>query len=143
RDWSSDVCSSDLSAVPYGGNVRTGLSELDLLLGGLNPSDLIIVAARTGVGKTSLMLNFARNAAIGQHAKVAIFSLEMAGEQLAQRLLAAEARVDSARLRLGLHTEVEESRIMHAHGILSQADVYVDDSAALQIPELRAKSMRL
>jgi replicative DNA helicase len=128
---------------PFGGNIRTGLSDLDLLLGGLNPSDLIIVAARTGVGKTSLMLNFARNAAVGQHAKVAIFSLEMAGEQLAQRLLAAEARVDSARLRLGLHTEVEESRIMHAHGILSQADVYVDDSAALQIPELRAKSMRL
>ncbi len=78
------------------------------------------------------MLNFARNAAVGQHAKVAIFSLEMAGEQLAQRLLAAEARVDSARLRLGLHSEVEESRIMHAYGMLSQADIYVDDSAGLR-----------
>jgi replicative DNA helicase len=128
---------------PYGGNVRTGLSDLDILLGGLNPSDLIIVAARTGVGKTSLMLNFARNAAIAQHAKVAIFSLEMAGEQLAQRLLAAESRVDSARLRLGLHSEVEESRIMHAYGTLSGANIYVDDSAALRIPELRAKLMRL
>ncbi|HWO73598.1 MAG TPA: replicative DNA helicase [Dehalococcoidia bacterium] len=131
------------TVAPFGGNVRTGLSQLDLLLGGLNPSDLIIVAARTGVGKTSLMLNFARNAAVGQGAKVAIFSLEMAGEQLAQRLLAAEARVDSARLRLGMHNEVEESRIMHAHGILSSADIYVDDSAALQIPELRAKTIRL
>ena len=88
------------------------------------------------------MLNFARNAAVAQHAKVAVFSLEMAGEQLAQRLLAAESRVDSARLRLGLHSEVEESRIVHAHGILSQADIYVDDSAALQIPELRAKGFQ-
>ena len=131
------------AAVPYGGNLRTGLGELDKLLGGLNASDLIIVAARTGVGKTSLMLNFARNAAVGQHGKVAIFSLEMAGEQLAQRLLAAESRVDSARLRLGLHSEAEESRIMHAHGVLSQADVYVDDSAAIHIPELRAKAVRL
>ncbi len=77
------------TSVPYGGHVRTGLSQLDQLLGGLNPSDLVIVAARTGVGKTSLMLNFARNAAVGQGAKVAVFSLEMAGEQLAQRLLAA------------------------------------------------------
>jgi replicative DNA helicase len=129
--------------MPYGGHVRTGLSDLDMLLGGLNPSDLVIVAARTGVGKTALMLNFARNAAVGQGAKVAVFSLEMAGEQLAQRLLAAEARVDSARLRLGMNNEIEESRIMHGHGILSQADIYVDDSAGLQIPELRAKTMRL
>ncbi|MPZ49857.1 MAG: replicative DNA helicase [Dehalococcoidia bacterium] len=129
--------------VPFGGNMRTGISDLDLLLGGLNPSDLVVVAARTGVGKTALMLNFARNAAVGQAAKVAVFSLEMAGEQLAQRLLAAESRVDSARLRLGLHSETEESRIMHAHGVLSQADIYVDDSASLQIPELRAKTMRL
>ncbi len=131
------------TAVPYGGHVRTGLSDLDMMLGGLNPTDLVIVAARTGVGKTSLMLNFGRNAAVGQNAKVAIFSLEMAGEQLAQRLLASESRVDSARLRLGMHNEAEESRIMHAHGILSGADIYIDDSAALQIPELRAKLIRL
>jgi replicative DNA helicase len=131
------------TAMPFGGNLRTGLSDLDNLLGGLNRSDLIIVAARTGVGKTSLMLNFARNAALAQHAKVAVFSLEMAGEQLAQRLLAAESRVDSARLRLGLHSEIEESRIMHAHGVLSECEIYVDDSAMLQIPELRAKLVRL
>jgi replicative DNA helicase len=130
-------------SVPYGGHVRTGLSDLDHILGGLNPSDLVIVAARTGVGKTALMLNFARNAAIGSHAKVAVFSLEMAGEQLAQRLLAAESRVDSARLRLGMHNEAEESRIMHAHGVLSSAEIYVDDTAMLQVPELRAKLMRL
>jgi replicative DNA helicase len=131
------------TVAPYGGHIRTGLGELDMKLGGLNPSDLIIVAARTGVGKTSLMLNFARNAAVGQHAKVAVFSLEMAGEQLAQRLLASESRVDSARLRLGLHSEIEESRIMHAHGILSQADIYVDDSAMLSVDQIRIKSTRL
>lgn len=128
---------------PYHGNVRTGLSDLDHMLGGLNPSDLIIVAARTGVGKTALMLNFARNAAIGSHARVAVFSLEMAGEQLAQRLLAAESRVNSAHLRLGMHNEQEESRIMHAHGVLSGAQIWVDDTAMIQIPELRAKLIRL
>ena len=128
---------------PYGGRIRSGLSDLDTLLGGFNPSDLFIVAARTGVGKTALMLNFARNAAIGMDAKVAVFSLEMAGEQLAQRLLASESRIDSARLRLGLMSEVEESRMMHAHGMLSSADIYIDDSAGVQIPDLRAKCMRL
>ncbi len=131
------------TVAPYGGHLRTGFGDLDKLLGGFNPSDLIIVAARTGVGKTSLMLNFARNAAVGQNAKVAIFSLEMAGEQLAQRILAAESRVDSARLRLGLHSEAEESRVMNAHGILSSADIYVDDSAALAIEVLGHKTRRL
>ena len=131
------------TSLPFNGHVRTGFSQLDLMLGGLNPTDLIIVAARTGVGKTALMLNMARNAAVGQQAKVAVFSLEMAGEQLAQRLLASESRVDSARIRLGNHNEVEESRIMHAHGILSSADIYIDDSAGAQIPALRSKLMRL
>ncbi len=128
---------------PYGGHVRTGLSDLDQLLGGLNPSDLVIVAARTGIGKTALMLNFARNAAVGQGSKVAIFSLEMAGEQLAQRLLAAESKVDSARLRLGAHNEAEESRIMHAHGRLTQTQIYVDDTSALTVSQIRAKTMRM
>jgi replicative DNA helicase len=89
------------------------------------------------------MLNIARNAAVGQGAKVAIFSLEMAGEQLAQRLLAAESRVNSAHLRLGMHNEVEEGRIMHGHGILSEADIFIDDSAGATIPGLRSKLMRL
>jgi len=130
---------------PYAGRIRSGLSDLDKLLGGFNPSDLFIVAARTGVGKTALMLNFARNAAMDPRtpAKVAVFSLEMAGEQLAQRLLASESRIDSARLRLGLLSEVEESRMMNAHGLLSQADIYIDDSAGVQMPELRAKCIRL
>ena len=118
---------------PYGGNLRTGLGDLDAKLGGLNPSDLIIVAARTGVGKTSTDAQpGAQRRPLGMHAKVAVFSLEMAGEQLAQRLLASESRIDSARLRLGLLSEVEESRMMNAHGILSEADIYVDDSAMVR-----------
>jgi replicative DNA helicase len=131
------------TSLPFNGHVRTGFQDLDMNLGGLNPTDLIIIAARTGVGKTALMLNMARNAAVGQNAKVAVFSLEMAGEQLAQRLLAAESRVNSAHLRLGMHNEVEEGRIMHAHGILSEAEIYIDDSAAATIPALRSKLMRL
>jgi replicative DNA helicase len=131
------------TSLPFNGHVRTGFQDLDMNLGGMNPTDLIIIAARTGVGKTALMLNIARNAAVGQSAKVAIFSLEMGGEQLAQRLLAGESRVNSAHLRLGMHNEVEEGRIMHAHGILSEAEIYIDDSAGLTIPSLRSKLMRL
>lgn len=122
---------------------HSGIRNLDGILRGFGQDDLIIVAARTGVGKTALMLNFARNAAVQEGATVAIFSLEMSGDQLAQRLLAAEARVDSTKLRIGSHTEDEESRIMRAHGILSSASVYVDDTPGLRIPQLRAKLARL
>lgn len=89
------------------------------------------------------MLNLARNAAVGQQAKVAVFSLEMSGEQLAHRLLAAEARVDSTRLRLGMHSEREGQRIMWAHGLLFGAEIYIDDSSALRVADLRAKAIRL
>jgi replicative DNA helicase len=125
-------------------SVRTGFMDLDeLLAGGYKRGDLVILAARTGVGKTSLMLNFARNAAIGQHGTVALFSLEMGGEQLAMRMLSAEAGVEMARLRLGRHTEREEAQVMHAHGILGGAAIYIDDSAVLSVPEIRAKCRRL
>ena len=123
--------------------VRSGFMDLDALLGGFKRGDLVILAARTGVGKTSLMLNFARNAAVGQHATVALFSLEMSGEQLAMRLLSAEADVEMARLRLGRHTEQEEHRVMHAHGVLGGTSIYIDDSAVLTVPEIRAKCRRL
>lgn len=128
---------------PFGGRVRTGLGDLDMVLGGLSDSDLIIVAARTGVGKTSLMLNIARAAAVNQQAKVAFFSLEMSGEQLAQRLLAAESGVDLMRLRLGTHNEAEESRIMNALGVLQETQVFIDDSHTLDVPSVRAKLRRL
>jgi replicative DNA helicase len=125
------------------GHVRTGFVDLDTLLGGLKRSDLIIVAARPSIGKTSLALNFARNAAIGQHGRVAIFSLEMAAEQLAQRLLAGESGVDSTRLRLGEHNEAEERRIMHGMGVLAEAEIYIDDTAVQRVGDIRAKARRL
>ena len=123
--------------------VRSGFMDLDTVLGGFKRGDLIVVAARTGVGKTALMLNFARNAAVGEHATVAFLSLEMSGDQLAMRLLSAEADVDSTRLRLGMHREDEERRLMHAIEVLSETAVYIDDSAVLTVPEIRAKCRRL
>jgi replicative DNA helicase len=127
----------------FQGQVLTGFEPLDTLLGGLKRSDLIILAARPSLGKTSLGLNIARNAAVGHGARVAIFSLEMAAEQLAQRLLATESRVDSTRLRLGEHTEREERRLMHALGTLAQAEIYVDDTPVLTMTEIRGKALRL
>ncbi|MCH8901552.1 MAG: replicative DNA helicase [Chloroflexi bacterium] len=125
------------------GHVRTGFVDLDTLLGGLKRSDLVILAARPSMGKTSLAINIARNAAIGQHGRVAIFSLEMAAEQLAQRLLASESGIDSTRLRLGEQNEAEERRIMDAMGVLSEAEIYIDDTAVQRVSEIRGKARRL
>ncbi len=123
--------------------VRSGFMDLDSLLGGFKRGDLVIVAARTGVGKSSFLLNLSRNVAVGQHGTVAFFALEMAGEQLAMRLLSSEADVDSTRLRLGMHNEAEEARIMHAIGTLAESRLFIDDSAVLTVPEIRAKCRRL
>ena len=124
-------------------SVRTGFMDLDQLLGGFKRGDLNILAARTGVGKSSLLLNFARNAGIGQGATVAIFSLEMSGDQLATRLLSAEANVNSTKLRFGSHSETEEARIMHSMGVLGESSIFIDDSPMLSVPEIRAKLKRL
>ena len=122
--------------------VPTGFVDLDRLLGGLQRSDLIILAARTGLGKSTLAINIARNAA--RHgAVVAIFSLEMSREQLAVRLLASEAEVDSHRLRLGIHSSAEADRIMAAVGDLSDLPMYIDDSPLQGIVEMRSKARRL
>lgn len=123
--------------------VLSGFAGLDEFLGGLQRSDLIIIAGRPSMGKTSLALSIARNAAVKQEACVALFSLEMAREPLVLRLLASEAGVDSRRVRLGLHTEAEEMRIMDATGVLSEAPIYIDDSALLRIVEMRSKARRL
>lgn len=125
------------------GNIRTGFVDLDTLLGGLKRADLVIVAARPSIGKTSLAMNIARNAAVGQGARVAVFSLEMAAGQLAQRMLAGECGVDSTRLRLGEHSESEEQRILHAMGVLADAEIYIDDTAVQRVSEIRAKAHRL
>lgn len=123
--------------------IRTGFADLDARLGGLKRSDLIIVGARPSVGKSSFALGITRNAAVTQGANVGFFSLEMSGEQLAIRLLAAESGVDSHRLRLGENTELEERRIIRATGELSEANIWFDDSPILTIAELRGKARRL
>ena len=120
-----------------------GFAALDELLGGLQRSDMIVLAARPSLGKSSLALGIARNVAIEQRANVAIFSLEMSKEQLVQRLLASEADVESKRVRLGHYTAAEEKRIMDAAGVLSEAPIYVDDSPALRLVEMRSKARRL
>ncbi|HJX69857.1 MAG TPA: replicative DNA helicase, partial [Dehalococcoidia bacterium] len=130
-------------SVEHPSHVLTGFAALDELLGGLQHSDMIILAARPSVGKSSLGLSIARNVAIEQRANVAIFSLEMAKEQLVQRFLSSEAEVDSKRVRLGRYAEAEERRVMEAVGVLSEAPIYIDDSPALKIVEMRSKALRL
>lgn len=122
--------------------VPSGFQDLDRLTGGFQKSDLLILAARPGFGKTSLSLGLAYNAA--QHGKtVAIFNLEMPAEQLVQRLLAMETGIDSHRLRLGQINDDEWERISHAFGKLSDAPIFIDDTPSIGIMELRAKARRL
>ena len=123
--------------------IRSGFNKLDEFLGGFQRSDMIIVAGRPSMGKTSLALSIARNAAVTLGACVALFSLEMARDPLVLRLLSSEADVDSRRVRFGLHTEAEEKRIMEATGRLSEAQIYIDDSPLLRMVEVRSKARRL
>ncbi len=122
---------------------RSGFADLDSLLTGFKRSDLIVLAARPSVGKSALALSIARNLALGQGGKVAFFSLEMSAEQLAARLVSTEAEVESQRLPWGHHTETEEGRISRAIGILSRAEIYIDETPGVTIAELRAKARRL
>jgi replicative DNA helicase len=124
-------------------HILTGFSVLDSILGGMQRSDVIILAARPSLGKSSLALNIARNAALEQNAHVALFSLEMSKDQLVQRLLSSEAEVDSKKMRLGAINPNEERLIMNAAGILSEAPIYIDDTPALRIMEMRSKARRL
>ncbi|MFH0768622.1 MAG: replicative DNA helicase [Chloroflexota bacterium] len=123
--------------------VLSGFTGLDELLGGFQHSDLIIVGGRPSMGKTSFVLNIARNAAVEQGACVALFSLEMARDSLVWRLLSSESGVNLSRIRLGVHNEEEEGRIMEATGKLSEAPIYVDDTPQLRIAEMRSKAKRL
>jgi len=127
---------------PKSAPVPTGFTDLDRLLGSFQRSDLIILAARPSLGKSTLAMNIVRNAA-GHGAIVAVFSLEMSREQIALRLLSSEAEVDSHRLRLGVHTSVEDNRITDAIGELSDLPIYIDDSPLQGIAEMRGKARRL
>ena len=124
-------------------HILTGFTALDEFLGGLQRSDLIVLAARPSLGKTSLALNIARNAAINQKACVALCSLEMSRESVVQRLLASEAGVDSRKVRMGRFSEKDEAKIMEASGILSEAPIYVDDSPQVRALDIRSKVRRL
>jgi replicative DNA helicase len=126
--------------IPY---VLSGFAGLDEFLDGFQRSDLIIIAGRPSMGKTSLALNIARNAAVDQGACVALFSVEMAQESLVLRLLSSESGVNLKQVRLGLHSEREERSIMNATGILSEAPIYIDDSPQLRVVEMRSKARRL
>jgi len=123
--------------------VPTGFHDLDQLTGGLHPSDLVIVAGRPTVGKTSFAISLARNTAVRFKQSVAIFSLEMSIEQLTQRLLCMEASVDSQRLRSGFIDEFEWRRISEAFGVLSETPIFIDDTAGISLLEMRMKARRL
>lgn len=136
--------------LPY---VLSSFAGLDEFLGGFQRSDLIIVGGRPSMGKTSLALNIARNAAVEHRACVALFSVEMARDSLVLRLLSSESGVNSRRVRL--HTEYdkmreddsrwedEERRVMEATGVLSESSIYVDDTPMLRMSEMRSKALRL
>ncbi len=123
--------------------VPSGFKDLDQKTAGFQPSDLIIVAGRPSMGKTAFCLNLAQYAAIEKRIPVAIFSLEMSKEQLVIRMLCSEANVEATRLRTGFLTQSDWPRLTLAAGHLSDAPLYIDDSAALSVLELRAKARRL
>jgi replicative DNA helicase len=123
--------------------VATGFTDLDQLTGGLQRSDLIILAARPSVGKTAFALGMAYGAAVTHGKTVGVFSLEMSAEQLVQRLLSTETGVDSHRLRLGHIDDHEWDRISRAFGRLAEASIYIDDTAGIGVMELRSKARRL
>jgi replicative DNA helicase len=134
----SGTSSMDASVGP----IPTGFTDLDRLLGGMQRSDMIVLAARPSVGKSTLVLNMVRHAA-GLGYTSAFFSLEMSREQLALRLLSSEAAVDSHRLRLGLVTETEERKLLEGIGALSELPIYIDDTPLLSISEMSSRSRRL
>jgi replicative DNA helicase len=123
--------------------IRTGFGDLDSLTTGLQKSDLVIVAARPSVGKTSLALNIAEFAAARDRKSVGIFSLEMSKEQLVLRLLSSVANIDSQRLRTGFLDEMDFTRIAPAMNTLSEAPIYIDDTPNISTMELRTKARRL
>ncbi len=123
--------------------VPTGFIDLDEITSGLQPSDLVLVAARPSMGKTSFVLNVAQHVGTVTDMTVGFFSLEMSKEQLFIRLLTSEARIDAHRFRSGHLTEKDYGRLSHALGTLAEARVFIDDTASIGVLEMRAKARRL
>jgi len=123
--------------------IATGFIDFDHLTSGLQPSDLILIAARPSMGKTALVLNMAQNVAIREKKSVAFFSLEMSKEQLVQRMLCAEASIDSSRLRIGELEDNDWEKLIWAADSLSRADIFIDDTPGITVMEMRAKARRL
>jgi replicative DNA helicase len=123
--------------------VPTGFVDLDEMTSGLQPSDLVLIAARPSMGKTSLVLNVAQHVGTQTDMTVGFFSLEMSKEQLFMRLLTSEARIDAHRFRSGYLSEKDYGRLSHALGTLAEARVFIDDTASIGVLEMRAKARRL
>jgi len=122
--------------------IATGFADLDKLTAGFQDSDLIIIAGRPSMGKTSFALNIAEKAALDYKTPVAVFSLEMSKEQLVQRMLASRAKVDLSKLRSGFLKEEDWPRLTNAVGALFEAPVFIDDTPAQSVLEMRAKARR-
>jgi replicative DNA helicase len=123
--------------------VPTGFEQLDEMTSGLQPGDLVIVAARPSMGKTSLVLNIAQHVGVREARTVGVFSLEMAKEQLFIRMLTGEARIDAHRLRGGFLGDRDWGKLSHALGTLSEAKIFIDDTPSIGVLEMRAKCRRL
>lgn len=123
--------------------VPSGFRDLDEITAGFQPSDLVIIAARPSMGKTAFVLNCAQNAALDAKTPVAFFSLEMSKQSLLQRMLTSEARVDAQRLRKGKLRDDEFVQLGRAAGLLSQAPIWIDDTPAISLLEMRSKARRL
>jgi replicative DNA helicase len=123
--------------------LTTGFTELDSMTSGMQPSDLVIVAARPSMGKTAFCLTLAQNAAIQAQAVVAVFSLEMSKESLVMRMLSSEARVDAHRFRSGFLSRDEWARLAQALGTLAETKIFIDDTPGISVLEMRAKARRL
>jgi replicative DNA helicase len=123
--------------------VSTGFADIDEMTAGLQPSDLIIVAGRPSMGKTTLAMNFAENAAIRHKVPVAIFSMEMPGEQLALRMMSSLGHIDQHKIRTGKLDDDDWPRLTSAVSLLDSAPLFIDDTPALSPTEMRARARRL
>jgi len=123
--------------------VPTGFTDLDMKTAGLQNSDLILIAARPGMGKTAMALNIAQYAAVQKHVPVALFNLEMSKDQLVNRMLCSEVMVDSHKMRTGKLDDEDWKKIARALGPLSEAPIYIDDTPGLTVMDIRAKCRRL